>query len=282
MEKKIIFLDVDGTLCLNDGHISKKHRYACQKAMANGHQIYLCTGRSKAELFEEITSLNFHGIIGAGGGYIEANHHVLFHRLVSQEHCRHAVDYFNENDIAFYLESNDNLYASKNCVKRLEKLAYGEISEMELNALKLEGKYHSFFEALIEDEPNLYRDDVNKICFLDNGKISFEQIVKEFENEYTVIGSTVPMFGSNSGELMVQGVNKATAILELLHHCKGNILQTVAIGDGRNDIEMFELCNQGIAMGNAHPDLIQIADHVVATNTNDGVYEAFVYLGLLD
>lgn len=54
MRKKIIFLDVDGTLTDYEKHIPAFAEEAIRKARANGHRVYLCTGRSRAEIYDEI------------------------------------------------------------------------------------------------------------------------------------------------------------------------------------------------------------------------------------
>lgn len=51
---KIIFLDVDGTIVDYDNHIPDSAREAIRKARENGHLVYVCTGRSKAEMPDDI------------------------------------------------------------------------------------------------------------------------------------------------------------------------------------------------------------------------------------
>ena len=50
--------------------------------------------------------------------------------------------------------------------------------------------------------------------------------------------------------------------------------QTVAVGDGLNDIPMLEFAGLGIAMGNASSEVKAIADEVVGDNDSDGVATA--------
>src|SRR5699024_2659839 len=107
-----------------------------------------------------ILSIGFDGIIGAGGGFIEKGQEMLYHKTVSSEHVKQLVDYFLEREIDFYLESNGGLFASPNLRERLEYLLFGEV-QMGSNR-----QTHPFLEALIFQETNLYRSDVNKICFL--------------------------------------------------------------------------------------------------------------------
>lgn len=66
MDKKVVFLDVDGTLCLDDATtVPQSAMDACVEARKNGHKLYLYTGRSKPEIFSHILEIGFDGIIGA-------------------------------------------------------------------------------------------------------------------------------------------------------------------------------------------------------------------------
>ena len=64
MRKKIIFLDVDGTLTDYENHIPASAAEAIRKARANGHRVYLCTGRSRAEIYDELWAIGLDGMIG--------------------------------------------------------------------------------------------------------------------------------------------------------------------------------------------------------------------------
>lgn len=275
MDSRIVFLDVDGTLCLDDATtVPQSAIEACQEARRNGHKLYLCTGRSKPEIFPHILAIGFDGVIGAGGGFCESDGTLVFHKKVSAKAVAHAVDYFTEHAIPFYIESNGGLYAGPWCVETLESLVYGDIAKDEMAKRKKEQAPHPFLETLV-DGANLYRDDINKICFLGNDKVPFADIRDQFKAEYEVISSTVPMFGKNSGELAVAGVNKANAIQALLAYLQQQDAKTIAIGDGLNDIEMFTYCDVGIAMGNAEQGLKDIADDITERHDEDGIYTAF-------
>ena len=280
LDKKIIFLDVDGTLCNDKGLVPESAAIAAKKARKNGHLVYLCTGRSKAEIYDFIMDIGFDGIIGAGGGFVEVEGEMLFHKKVSSENVKHLVDFFNKNNVNFYIESNGGLYASKNLIPQLERCIYGDVENDPEAIYRKENDPDHFINALIIGE-NLYRDDVNKACFLEPENISFNVIKKEFENEFEIIHCTVPMFGEDSGELGVPGVHKATAIEELLNHLNIDKSQTIAFGDGLNDIEMFNYCELGIAMGNAKQGLKDIAGEITDTHDEGGIYNSFKKHGLI-
>lgn len=55
---------------------------------------------------------------------------------------------------------------------------------------------------------------------------------------------------------------------------KRDIKDTIAFGDGRNDIEMLETAGLGIAMGNAVDEAKAVADYVTARIEDDGIQKA--------
>lgn len=273
MNKKVIFLDVDGTLVNDNGIIPESAQIAVKEARKNGHLVFLCTGRSKAELFDHIMDIGFDGIIAAAGGYIEVNGEVVLHKKVANEDVNHLVSYFDENNIDFYLESNGGLFASKNCKAHLRNIIFGDPNMDDKTRAELEKGMTPFIDCLIEDE-NLFREDINKISFL-GSDISIETIRKEFESNFNVISSTVPIFGENSGELSLPGVHKALAIEILLEHLNLSNEHTYAYGDGMNDAEMIEFVKFGVAMGNAKDKLKELANDVTDTHDEDGIYNSF-------
>ncbi|MBC1620150.1 Cof-type HAD-IIB family hydrolase [Listeria welshimeri] len=281
MTKKVIFVDVDGTLVNDDGLVPDSARTAITKARDNGHQVYLCTGRSKPELYESILSIGFDGIIGAGGGYVEVDEKIIYHKKVADEDVVHMVDFFNEKQLDFYLESNGGLFASQNLEAHLDKLIYGDVENDPIAREKKVNNPHPFMESLTYGETNLYRTDVNKACFLENKAVPFEEIKNEFSGKFEVMHCTVPIFGDDSGELMVPNIHKATAIELLLKYIGRNKKDTIGIGDGMNDAEMLTYCETGIAMGNAKEALKLLANEVTTSVDEDGLYASFEKHGLL-
>ena len=68
-------------------------------------------------------------------------------------------------------------------------------------------------------------------------------------------------------------ISKLTGIQELLatRYPKYNLENCIAFGDNYNDIEMLKAVKVGVAVGNAKPEVLEIADDVTAINKQDGV-----------
>jgi hypothetical protein len=72
-------------------------------------------------------------------------------------------------------------------------------------------------------------------------------------------------------EVSPAGVTKATGLAEVAQRHGVTAADVVAFGDMPNDLEMLRWAGHGVAMGNAHPALIEVADEVTATNAEDGL-----------
>ena len=109
----IIFLDVDGTLVDYDLNLPASAVDAIHRVRANGHKVYICTGRSEAEVYDDIRDIGLDGMIGGNGAYVKSGDTVVLHQKISEEETRHIVDWLNARGLAFYLECNSGLYGSE-------------------------------------------------------------------------------------------------------------------------------------------------------------------------
>jgi hydroxymethylpyrimidine pyrophosphatase-like HAD family hydrolase len=68
-------------------------------------------------------------------------------------------------------------------------------------------------------------------------------------------------------------VSKASALATLAEEHGIDAADAVAFGDMPNDLPMLAWAGLGIAVANAHPEVLAAADEVVASNDDDGVAE---------
>lgn len=73
-------------------------------------------------------------------------------------------------------------------------------------------------------------------------------------------------------EVTSKEVSKLTAVESLLHsHFELSLKETIAFGDNYNDYDMLKAAGMGVAVGNARPEILEIARQVTHHNTEDGV-----------
>ena len=72
-------------------------------------------------------------------------------------------------------------------------------------------------------------------------------------------------------DISAAGLTKATGLAYVCAELGVEASDVLAIGDGRNDVEMLQWAGRGVAMGNALPEAIAAADAVTASVEDDGV-----------
>lgn len=97
----------------------------------------------------------------------------------------------------------------------------------------------------------------------------------KFQRRAQELGLTVEFYPGQGGrmylEIMAAQVSKGAALKVLAGHLGVALAETVAIGDNLNDLSMMEAAGLGVAMGNGHPQLQQVAHRLTLSNDEDGV-----------
>lgn len=278
MERRAVFLDVDGTLVNHRGLVPDSARAAVQAARANGHLVFLCTGRSLSALWRSILDIGFDGLVAAAGGYVETGGRVLVHHHVPVDDLRRVTGYFAQRGVEYLLESNDGVFGSPGVRDRIQRILAESIADDDLLA-EVERGFMSFVDRIqVREDPDGLH--VNKVSFL-GSDVTLDEIRAEFDGAFDVIPSTVPLFGPNSGELSLRGVHKASGIQVLIDHLGIPREHTVAFGDGFNDLEMLEFAGVGVAMGQAPEAVAARADRRTGSPDEDGIRTGFAALGLI-
>lgn len=275
--KRIIFLDVDGTLVDYRNRLPASAVRAIRAARERGHRVYLCTGRSRAEVYPELWEIGLDGMIGGNGSYVEDRGQVVLHQMLTAAQCRRAVDWLHGRGLEFYLESNNGLFASEGfeeaAVEAIRTYMGRKGRDVETVTVR------SVFPDMIFGGA-LDRSDVNKLSFLLGSERDLPEARAYFPDlEVDSWGGAgqEALFGS----LGVRNVTKARAVERLLAHLGGRREDTVAFGDAAVDIPMFEACAVSVCMGGGDPRAKAAADLVTAPVEEDGLARAFVLLGLI-
>lgn len=276
--KKIIFLDVDGTLVDYENHLPASAVEAIRRCRANGHRVYISTGRSRAEVYPNLWDIGLDGMIGGNGSYVEDHEHVVMHQMLTLEQCRRAVDWLHARGLEFYLESNNGLFASE----QFEKQALPAIQQYSARKGKKASEQMTvkdvFPDMIFGGE--LYRSDVNKISYVLGRYQDFldaQEDFPELQNGTWGGAGETALFG----DFGVKNITKANAISHLLEYLGEERADTIAFGDAKIDIPMLEYCSYGVAMGNGGTEIKAMADMITESVTNNGLYLAFERLGLI-
>ena len=103
----------------------------------------------------------------------------------------------------------------------------------------------------------------------DEGKAEAERIISEVAAAFPEIKTTASTW--NNLEFNIASANKGNSLRRFAEHLGFTLANCMAFGDGLNDLSMVEAAGTGVAMANAHPDVLAAADVVTASNDEDGV-----------
>lgn len=275
--KKLIFLDIDGTIYQEFGVIPDSAKNAIRMARENGHLVVINSGRGKYEIPEEIIALGVDGIVGGTGSYVEIDGKVLLQLTIEKELVKEVTDFLTEHNVVYLVSTGGKLYGTKENVEAQRKgfAALGELSEDVKKAADV------FLNIIDVNNAPGEMEGVYKILFFQAQGIGISDIRQKFEERLTVIGATVDFMTGESGEIYGKFYNKSTGMQKVMDYYGIDRLDTIAFGDGENDYEMLEYAGIGVAMGNAGDTLKKKADMVTSHVADDGLYNGFKKLGLI-
>lgn len=280
MDRRIVFLDIDGTLITDRQELPDSAREAVGEARARGHVVFLASGRSKPEVYPWLWEVGFDGLIGSGGSFAQVGDGVLFEHLIPQDQIAELRRYFIERRIDYVFQSSQGIYPSPGFIGHFQKL-----SEY-LAAHPVPGGNPPDWSALLEvflrfrDDPSAVAGKSTFVCPMD-GSIRLAEVQRDWAGTFDIIPGSLNVLGVDNGELMIHGVNKGTAAREVARHLGIPFEASVAFGDSENDVEMVRDCAVGVAMGNAREAVKAVADHVTERIDEDGLANAFRRIGLI-
>ena len=276
---KLIFLDADGTLFHHEGYIPDSAIDACIQAQKNGHKVILCTGRQRIEIFGDMLKIDYDAIIAGSGATIECDHKIIEENSFTKEESQYLTKYLLDRNIPANFESSTKIYANQftkdTMLKMVEEQCKGKSEEEKAK----HGLTILTSQITVVDRI----DDLiyNKVSVIDNGKTLFKNIKNDLSDKYDVIPATFAPLGKESGEIGSYHITKATGMDSIIRYFNANIEDTIAVGDGFNDLPMFNKAHLSIAMGNAPQAIKDKADIVTTSLDEDGVYNAFKQLKLI-
>lgn len=271
-DKYLIALDLDGTILYDFDSLSESLCDFMKEVQNHGHKIVIATGRPfrSSRFVYDRFDLDT-PIINYNGGLIthpkddsfpKVNYTVekevifdIFHN--NYDHIRNA---FCEVVDEIYLHKEEKSIEPLLHVKGSTKLTIGE------------------FKDTLEKNPN----GAIIIGKQGRGKLIKEYIDKNFANK--VLCRIWDLSGEYDSiiEVYTPESNKGQALQYVMKHLGFTQDQTIAIGDGHNDIEMIDFAKLGVAVRNSHPDLIKVADIILEQTSKDNAVYHFLsdYLGI--
>lgn len=253
-KRHLVALDVDGTLVDHDGLMSPAVRESARAAIAAGHQLVIATGRSLGAVLPILQLLDLQeGYCVCSNGALTlrldpalADGYEVIERVVFDPRPALKALRTHLPTAKFALEDDHGRFLS---TERFQDASFGA----EAQAVDFETMLHS--------------TAVRVVVF------STDSTAEEFGAAVTSIGLhgvTYSVGWTAWLDIAAAGVTKASALEGVRRRLDIDPALTVAVGDGRNDIEMLGWAARGVAMGQAPEEVLSVASEVTGTVYEDG------------
>lgn len=256
---KAIFLDVDGTLISFKTHrVPASALEALRGAHARGVQLFIATGRAAADL-ADLEAIPYDGVAALNGAdCLMRDGRVVARHPIPRADFEKSLALSAELDFPVGLELNDGVFVNRvtsEVVRLAEMVAHPVPEQVDLRAL---------FD----------RGDCCQMCFYFDPELE-KRVMAELPS--LVASRWCPIFA----DVNVRGVDKATGMAEFAARFGFANGETMAFGDGGNDVAMLRAAGAGVAMGNACDEALAAADYVTASVDDDGIRRALEHFGVI-
>ncbi|TMN21600.1 Cof-type HAD-IIB family hydrolase [Lentibacillus cibarius] len=259
MTKKLICLDIDGTLFNEEKQVPDSAKLAVANLQQAGHTVAFATGRAPFTFRKLQQELEVDSYVSLNGQYVVHHDDVVYknplHTAVLDELEHHATA---GNHPLIYL-GHDNWFSNTSHHPYIQKA---------IRSLKVEQK--------VMYDPAFYRvgDVYQALLFCEDG--SEADYMRTFGHLEFI------RWHDYSVDVIPAGGSKAAGINHLVQHLQMSPDDVYAFGDGLNDMAMLQSVKNSVAMGNA-PDIVKNAAGTVTKHVNDdGLWHGLRMVGLLD
>lgn len=270
-----IFLDVDGTYA-DYGVVPEAHVQAVRDARAAGHKVLICTGRPMAMLPQSILGAGFDGIVASAGAYLEINGEILVNNGFPTDLATRALAALDEHDAVYILESPDAVYVRPAAEARLRAHVAAHYENAPEGAAAGSSSIIGHLKSLDQGSTAAFA----KISVFES-PIPMAELVAQIGSDIDVVANSIAAEGPHAGELFQRGISKADGVAAALAHFGIDRADSIAFGDGQNDLEMLAYAGLGVAIEGSSAELLAIADRTALPPRRNGIAAAFAELGLL-
>lgn len=255
---KAIFFDIDGTLVSFKTHkVPESALRAINNIRKKGIKVFIATGRHIMSI-PDFGELQFDGFITINGGLcLKADKTPVYKHPIAKSNVEAMIELQKTNPFSCLVMDDSGLYI--NFTNQDVEVA----QELKLfPGLKI----RPFSESLKVD---IYQ------------MVSFISVEKE-QNIMSLVPECDslrwhPLFT----DIVPKGSNKANGIDKIISYLGIELDETMAFGDGGNDIAMLKHAGIGVVMGNADDKVKEIADYVTDSVDEDGILKALQHFNLI-
>lgn len=253
--KALAFFDLDGTLLDGQSKITSEIAQAMSQLRKNNVMPIIATGRTNIEVEPVLAATGMNSAITMNGQRIVFDGKVIFDKTIAPETCERMLEMTEKKGhaLGFYNSHMITVSSYSPLVKQAYDFIHADLPPINPEIYKTDPV--NMLLVLTTEGDQEYADAFKELSFIRNGIYSIDVISAD----------------SSKGH----GVKQLVKSLSFDH------LPTYAFGDGMNDLDLFDACDEKIAMGNAVEPLKEKATYITAKNTEGGIVKALKHFDLL-
>lgn len=258
---KALFFDIDGTLISFDTHkVPASAVRGIQLAKEKGVKVFISTGRPKPIICNLDDVLPYvDGYVTTNGAYCFIGEHEVNCDKVDIRDAKTIIAAAQRFNVACVVVGKKHIAVVN------ENEAFSNIFRKMLKIKTL--------DALSPVEDVLAEGVIQLTPFF--------TVEQEKEIMTPLDGCTCGRWHPDFLDVTAKGVDKGLGLEMMARHLNLEIGETMAFGDGGNDLPIIRKAGVGVAMGNAGDDLKAEADYITTHIDDDGVFNALKHFGVI-
>lgn len=282
MSIQTIMLDLDGTTLTPNNQVTPELNHYLKELSESGKHVFVVTGRSEVDALNVLPNdFPFEGMVASNGMTVFAGAEKIYQSTLPKPLVQLLIQRSEEQKFYYQLHpiggrrtilSRDRAYVTDQINgERPESVAVNEWFSRRQAVLEDMVWKDSLSDEELEQIVKIYffNDDVRE---MDAWKTGLQELKDKFSFDY---------FSSshNNVELVGKNISKASGIKRLLDHYQLSPDEALAVGDGENDLPMFQIAGRSAAMKNAPDHVKAKADWVTdAPHSDNGLYKFLKYI----
>jgi Cof subfamily protein (haloacid dehalogenase superfamily) len=269
--KRIVFLDVDGTLIepvIGMHHPHPSTLEALHRLQAKGIKVCAATGRELHSI-RHVIDFPFDACVTANGSIVYADDRVIFQGGFTPEEAVYLWDTLVELGAGFVFQGGTAYYYKDTT----DPFVARYVERMQARG-----------EKLFQTTPQAIPVAVTKSTTFFHTQAMKEAAIERLAMRYRMMFYNAPVrVGQDnrlSGDISNIRDTKGSGIQHVLAHYRFDPLEGIAFGDNSNDIDMFEVL-EGYAVANATDDLKAHAREVIGDVQTDAIAQTLMKLQMI-
>ncbi|MFD2044823.1 Cof-type HAD-IIB family hydrolase [Ornithinibacillus salinisoli] len=277
---KLIATDLDGTLLNDKGNISIENAQAIRKALKQGVQVVVATGRTYDAANKPLQEVGLSlPIISLNGANTYTEDKKLLRDIpMDRSTCKEIQFFCQKENMYFELFTSKGIFSLsrddfKTVIMDIMITAHPDISKEELE-IAVDQRFQDEDVQFIKDYDELFKDETIQLYKLLAFSLDEELLQKarlQFEADSNV---KITSSGSINLEFNDPQAQKGIALSLFAETLQIDMKDVMALGDNYNDLSMLTMAGRGVAMGNADEVIKEQCTHTTKRNSENGVAHA--------